>query len=299
MVPPIIDDTYSECFTMWYSRILITAIDEEMALIAAQETIGFATSIIMCSAEAGIERLVSAKETPDNRPGVVIQIWTRHSKQMKDELLSRLSQCAMTTPTTNIFNFTSVAEKSVPVGKLIAYFGDGFQKKITKFGHELWEIPVMDGSFLIEDSFNIAKGIAGGLLILLGTEQVATLQAAKTAVKAIRDSKAQAITSFPGGICRSGSKIGSKYSFLNESTNHRFCPGLKKDVSDSLLPPEVQCAYEIVINAVNEDELKKALKAGIDALRENNAIVKITSSNFGGELGKITINLKDLTDDSK
>ncbi len=299
MVPPIIDDTYSECFTMWYSRILITAIDEEMALIAAQETVGFATSIIMCSAEAGIERFVSAKETPDNRPGVVIQIWTRHSKQMKDELLSRLSQCAMTTPTTNIFNFTSVAEKSVPVGKLIAYFGDGFQKKITKFGRELWEIPVMDGSFLIEDSFNIAKGIAGGLLILLGTEQMATLQAAKTAVKAIRDSKVQAITSFPGGICRSGSKIGSKYSFLNESTNHRFCPGLKKDVSDSLLPPEVQCAYEIVINAVNEDELKKALKAGIGALRKNNAIVKITSSNFGGELGKITINLKDLIDDSK
>jgi len=287
-MPPVeIDDTFSECFEMWCARVLITAADEELARIAAQTTVGFATSVIMCSAEAGIERFLIPEETPDHRHGVVIQIWTRRSKQMRDELLTRLSQCAMTAPTTRIFNFLASGEKTEPIGKLIAYFGDGFQKKVTKFERNLWEIPVMDGSFLIEEQFAMTKGIAGGLLIIIGKEPKETLQAARRVVEAIHNSNARAITSFPGGICRSGSKIGSKYSFLNESTNHRFCPGLKNQVPDSLLPSEAQCVYEIVINALNEQELKVAMKAGIVAIHDSSHILKITSSNFGGKLEKI------------
>ncbi len=295
MVESKIESTFSECFEMWHSRILITAIDEEMALIAAQSTIGFATSIIMCTAEAGIEQIVDKDKTPDGRPGVIVQIWTRSSKKMKDELLARLSQCAMTAPTTRIFNYLIDGTKSEPIGKLISYFGDGYQKKSSFYDNRtMWEIPVMDGFFLIEETFGFSKGIAGGLLILVGTTEEETLGAARSAINAIRKSSTKAITSFPGGICRSGSKIGSKYSFLNESTNHKYCPTLKDKIDDSELPNNAQCVYEIVINAVNEDELKSAMKIAINTLKADKRIIKITSSNFGGELGSIKINLNEL-----
>ncbi|HUT81894.1 MAG TPA: formylmethanofuran--tetrahydromethanopterin N-formyltransferase [Candidatus Bathyarchaeia archaeon] len=290
-----IDSTFSECFEMWYSRILITAIDEEMALNAAQSTVGFATSIIMCTAEAGIEKLIEKDQTPDGRPGVIIQIWTRSSKKMKDELLARISQCAMTAPTTRIFNAVSEGTKSEPIGKLISYFGDGYQKKGLYYDNRtMWEIPVMDGSFLIEETFGFSKGVAGGLLILIGETKESTLGAARIAIQAIKKSNVKAITSFPGGICRSGSKIGSKYTFLNESTNHKYCPTLKDNIEDSHLPNSAHCVYEIVINAVSEDELKSAMKIAIKAVKDDKRILKITSSNFGGELGSIKINLDEL-----
>jgi formylmethanofuran--tetrahydromethanopterin N-formyltransferase len=289
-----VEDTFSECFKMWCSRLLITAIDKEMAKAAAQSTVGFATSIIMCSAEAGIERFISKDKTPDGRPGFIIQIWTRRSKKMKDELLARISQSALTAPTTSIYNFLDVGEKSEPIGKLISYFGDGHQKKIQKFNRDMWEIPVMDGPFLIEEIFNFTKGIAGGVLILIGKTIEETLEVTREAVKAIKGSEAKVITSFPGGICRAGSKIGSKYSFLNESTNHKYCPSLKNIVTDSLLSEEANCAYEIVINGTTEQEVRLAMKTAIKAVKDDERIIKITSANYEGKLGSIQIPLKEL-----
>lgn len=292
-IEKIDDDTYSECFKMWYSRILITAADSELALEAARSTVGFATSIIMCSAEAGIEKIIDSSETPDGRPGVIIQIWTRRSKQMKDELLARISQCALTAPTTRIFNMLQDGEKSEPIGKLISYFGDGYQKQINFHNRKMWEIPVMDGLFQIEETFQIAKGIAGGVLIIIGINELDTLNVTRAGLQALRKSDAKAITAFPAGICRAGSKIGSKYSFLSESTNHKFCPTLKEEVPDSLLPANANCVYEIVINAINEEELKKAMKSIINAIRNDDRIIKITSSNYEGQLGSIMIHLKE------
>lgn len=289
-----VDDTYSECFNMWYSRILITAFDLDLALEAAKSTIGYATSIIMCSAEAGIEDILSSSETPDGRPGVVLQIWTRRSKTMKDEILSRLSQCALTAPTTRIFNALENGEKNEPIGKLIAYFGDGHQKKTAIYDRVMWEIPVMDGNFLIEESFQFSKGIAGGVLILIGSNEIDTLNATRDALKEMKQSGIKAITAFPAGICRAGSKIGSKYTFLNESTNHKFCPTLKETISDSVLPENAKCAYEIVINAINENELRKAMKSIIASTMDDERISIITSSNYEGKLGSIKIELRDL-----
>lgn len=289
-----IDDTYSECFNMWYSRILITAIDLDLALEAANSTIGYATSIIMCSAEAGIEKILSSTETPDGRPGVIIQIWTRRSKNMKDEILSRLSQCALTAPTTRIFNALEAGEKSEPIGKLISYFGDGYQKKTEIYNRIMWEIPVMDGNFLIEESFQFSKGIAGGVLIIIGPDELETLNATRDAVKEMKLSGAKAISAFPAGICRAGSKIGSKYTFLNESTNHKYCPTLKEKVADSLLPANAKCAYEIVINAADEQELRKAMRSIIQFIKDDKRVSIITSSNYEGKLGSIKIELRDL-----
>ena len=289
-----IDETYSECFNMWFARVLITADDEELALAAAQSTVGYATSIIMCSAEAGIEKTLHEPETPDGRPGVVIQIWTRKSSKMKDELLTRLSQCALTAPTTSLFNYNEVGEKSEPIGKLISYFGDGYQKQVEKYGRKMWEIPVMDGFFYIEESFCFNKGVAGGVLLLLGETAIETLALTRRAVKAFQKAKLAAITSFPAGICRAGSKIGSKYSFLNESTNHQYCPTIKERITDSLLPAQCSCVYEIVINAINEDELKKAMRSIILAVKDDPQLLKITSTNYEGKLGSIVIHLQEL-----
>lgn len=289
-----VEDTFSECFKMRYSRILITAADLELALIAANNTVGFATSIIMCSAEAGIETILNPTETPDGRAGVIIQIWTQNSSKMKEALLSRLSQSALTAPTTNIFNMLDDGDKSEPIGKLISYFGDGHQKKVKLFDKTMWNIPVMDGSFLIEESFQMSKGIAGGVLIVIGESEMDTLNAARDGIKALQSSQAKAITAFPGGICRAGSKIGSKYSFLNESTHHKFCPTIKDTIKDSLLPKNGNCVYEIVINAINIDEMKKAMSSIIKALKDDKRILKITSSNYDGKLGSININLKEL-----
>ncbi|MFW9923494.1 MAG: formylmethanofuran--tetrahydromethanopterin N-formyltransferase [Candidatus Thorarchaeota archaeon] len=289
-----IEDTYSECFQMWHSRILITAADKDLVIAAANSTVGFATSIIMCSAEAGIERFVESADTPDGRPGVIIQIWTRKSSKLKDELLSRLSQSALTAPTTNIFNALESGAKSEPIGKLISYFGDGYQKQVDIYNRKMWKIPVMDGDFYIEETYHMEKGIAGGVLILIGETAQDTLNATREGIKALQESGSMAITSFPSGICRAGSKIGSKYSFLNESTNHKFCPTIKKNISDSLLPNNANCAYEIVINAVNETELRKAMKSIINVVKNDSRIIRITSSNYEGQLGSITIPLKEL-----
>ncbi len=289
-----VEDTFSECFKMRYSRILITAADLELALIAANNTVGFATSIIMCSAEAGIEKILNPTETPDGRAGVIIQIWAQNSSKMKEALLARLSQSALTAPTTNIFNMLEDGDKSEPIGKLISYFGDGHQKKVTLFDKTMWNIPVMDGSFLIEESFQMGKGIAGGVLIIIGESEIDTLNAARDGIKALQNSGAKGITAFPGGICRAGSKIGSKYSFMNESTNHKFCPTLKDKIEDSSLPKDGKCAYEIVINAINIDEMKKAMSSIINVLKVDKRVLKITSSNYDGKLGSININLKEL-----
>jgi formylmethanofuran--tetrahydromethanopterin N-formyltransferase len=289
-----IESTFSECFNMWCARILITAIDEEIALAAAQSTVGFATSIIMCSAEAGIERLLSKEESPDGRPGVIIQIWTRRSKLMKDELLTRISQCAMTAPTTSVFNFLESGEKNEPIGKLISYFGDGHQKRVQNYSRDVWEIPVFDGLFEIEESFHFTKGVAGGVILLVGKTTDETLLATRNAINAIQESGAKVITSFPAGICRAGSKIGSKYSFLNESTNHKFCPTLKEKIEDSLLPKEANCVYEIVINGLNEEEVRKAMSALIASALHDERIIKISSTNYDGELGSIQIPLEEL-----
>lgn len=293
MVRTKIEDIYTECFSMWFARVIITASDEALVREAVQNTIGFATSIIMCPAEAGIEKFIRPEQSPDGRPGAIIQIWARKSKELKNQLLERLSQCAMTAPTTRVFNGESKGVKVEPIGKLIAYFGDGHEKQVECFGREMWGIPVMDGTFLIEENFNLAEGIAGGVLILMGKSSEETLAAARKVVKAIHK-LGTVITPFPGGICRAGSKIGSKYSFLNESTNHRFCPSLKGSISDSHLPAESHCAYEIVVNARTEEELKKALRVGIKTAKNERGIMKITSANYNGQLGSINIHLHDL-----
>lgn len=293
-----VEDTFAEAFTMWGARLIVTADTPQWALIAGQVTTGFATSIIGCGCEAGIERELSPAETPDGRPGVSLLLFTRPRENVEPQLLLRVGQCVMTCATTACYNGLE-SEDQVSVGGKLRYFGDGFQSSKLIGGRRFWRIPVMEGEFLVEDRFGVQKGVAGGNFLILGQSHAATLSAAEAAVAAIR-SVDGVVAPFPGGIVRSGSKVGSKYKFLRASTNDAYCPTLRGMV-ESALPAGVNTVLEIVICGLNEDQVRAAMRAGIEAACRSSlleggrpGIVRISAGNYGGRLGKHLIRLREL-----
>jgi len=289
-----IEDTFAEAFPMIAGRVLITAENDDWAMNSARSATGFASSIIMSPAEAGIEGpKASPKKTPDGRPGVYIQVYHRTGREFKMQILARIGQCILTCPTTAAFDAIPKAKKRIKLGRTIRYFGDGFQKKEQIAGRDIWRIPVMEGEFIIEDKFGVKRAVAGGNLLIIAKDQMIGLEAAEKAVHAIKGVEG-VITPFPGGICRSGSKLGSlKYKLL-ASTNHPFCPILKDSIENSMLPSGTGAVYEIVINGLTLSLVKRAMKVGLKAAMDVEGVIKITAVNFGGKLGPFKINLKDL-----
>jgi formylmethanofuran--tetrahydromethanopterin N-formyltransferase len=290
-----IEDTFAEAFDIWVSRILITAENEKWALEAANSAIGFATSIIFCPAEAGIEKIVTAKETPDNRQGVIIQICHPSKKKLEEQVLERVTQCILTCPTTAVFNVLTGGELVFDTGKKTKFFGDGFETKGELAGRTIWHVPVMEGDFVIEENLAAKKGVGGGNMLIFGKTAEAALEAAEAAIKAIHKVDG-VITPFPGGICRSGSKVGSlKYSkFLKASTNHPFCPTLRGKTPDFKLPDDVQSVFEIVMDGLTLESIKSATAAGIKAAANVNGVKRITAANYGGTLGPHKVYLKEI-----
>lgn len=290
-------DTFAEMFPMWAGRILVTAENEKLALTAARAATGFACSIIMCSAEAGIEGGVSPDKTPDGRTGTLIQIYTRTRKELRTQLVQRISQCIMTCATTAAFDALPEAKRRFKVGRSISLFGDGFQRKNKIGGRKVWRIPVMEGEFIVENQFGAAKLVAGGNFLILAENRKAGLQAAEAAVCAISQRAKEVVLPFPGGFCRCGSKVGSmkykKYK-LGASTNHPFCPRLRKVVLDSQIPDKVNCVYEIIIDGLNTNVVEKAMAEGVKAAVKVPGVVKISAGNYGGKLGPFRAYLKEV-----
>ena len=278
-----IEDTFAEGFPIKVARVLITAVTEHWALVAAREATGFGTSVIGCSAEAGIESIVGGDETPDGRPGVNIQICNMGYKNLESSLLYRLGQCVLTAPTAAAFSGMSQAEKQFDTGKKLGFFGDGYQKQEEMFGRKVWKIPLMSGDFVIEENFGAVDGIAGGNFLILAQNQAAGLMAAEAAVNAIGRVKG-CITPFPGGVVASGSKVGSRYKFLKASTNTAFCTSLRED-GVCTLSEDVSAVFEIVINGVDKEAISAAMKAGINAACRVPGILKISAANYEGKLG--------------
>lgn len=298
-----IEDTFAEAFAMWGNRMLITAKNKKWALTAAKALTGFATSVIGCGCEAVIEGEATPEETPDGRPGVYILTFARSKKKLSEQLLKRIGQCILTCPTAAAYNKLPLeeADATFSVGGKLRYFGDGYQISKRFGGKEakrLWRIPVMEGESLIEDEFGAKKAVAGGNFIILGETADATLEAAEKAVDSIGRVKG-AITPFPGGICRSGSKVGSKYRFLGASTNTKLCPTIRAMVPDSEVPEGVSSVLEIVINGLDLGSVKRAMANGIQAAVKVDGVKKITAGNYGGRLGKYNIYLKECLAESK
>jgi formylmethanofuran--tetrahydromethanopterin N-formyltransferase len=254
---------------------------------------GYATSVIGCDAEAGIERELTPAETPDGRPGVSILLFAFSRDALEKAVVNRVGQCVMTCPTTACFNGLPIGEKTIVVGGKLRYFGDGWQISKWIGDRRYWRIPVMDGEFLCEETFGTVKGVAGGNIILMGREPAATLAAAESSVTAMRRCP-DVILPFPGGIARSGSKVGSKYKALRASTNTAFAPRLRGVVATEM-PDDARCAYEIVIDGLSLDAVERATAAGLHAAREHETnLVAITSGNYGGKLGPFHIRLHDV-----
>jgi formylmethanofuran--tetrahydromethanopterin N-formyltransferase len=278
-------DTYAEMFPMWMGRVLITADTEKWALTAATSATGLATSVIMSPAEAGIEGIVPADKTPDNRVGVLIQIYNRNRFDLKAQMILRIGQCVMTCPTTSAFDAMPNAKRRLKVGRSLRLFGDGFQRKSLVGERKVWKIPVMEGDFTVEDRFGAAEAIAGGNLLILARDKPSGLKAAEEATKAIKAKPNEVILPFPGGICRSGSKAGSLKYKLKASTSHTYCPKLRPLVPDTQVPENVNCVYEIVVNGLSIEAVKRAMGEGIKAAAGTSGVVRISAGNYGGKLG--------------
>ena len=290
----IIEDTFAEMFPMWAGRILITAANEKWALTAARTATGFASSIIMSPAEAAVETLVSPKETPDGRPGAIIQIYHSSRGELKHQMSLRIGQCIMTCPTTAAFDGLPKAKRRVKIGRSLRLFGDGFQKKDNVAGRKVWRIPVMEGEFMVEDDFGIMRAVASGNMLILAKDWKTALKASEDAKEAISQNVRGAIMPFPGGLCRAGSKVGSLNYKLPASTSHQYCPTIRTLVSDSKVPDNVGSVYEIVINGLNQKTVKKAMATGIKAAVKVPGVVKITAGNYGGKLGPYQAVLKEV-----
>jgi formylmethanofuran--tetrahydromethanopterin N-formyltransferase len=287
-------DTFAEMFPMWAGRILITADNEKWAFTAANTATGLATSVIMSPAEAGIEGVVTESTTPDNRVGVLVQIYNRNRFELKSQMILRIGQCIMTCPTTSAFDAMLNSKRKLKIGRSLRLFGDGFQRKSLVGGRKTWKIPVMEGDFIVEDTFGVAEAVAGGNFLILAKDKFSGLQAAEEATKAIKTGSNEVIMPFPGGICRSGSKAGSLKYKLRASTNHPFCPGLRALVPDTQLPENVNCVYEIVINGLTVDAVKKAMGQGAKAAAGVPGVVRISAGNYGGKIGPYKAFLKEV-----
>ncbi len=294
-----IEDTYAEAFSMWGSRIIITAASQKWAKTAATTMSGFATSVIACDCEAGIESDVSESLTPDGRPGTSVMVYGFSRGKLSESMLARLGQCVLTCPSTAVYNGLpeEQSDEMLDIGKSLRFFGDGYQVKMRMgdgWSHRrrLWRIPVMEGEFLVEEKIGSKRAVAGGNFLIMGDSQTATLKAAEEAIKAIHKVPG-VVTPFPGGVCRSGSKVGSTYKFLKASTNTPFCPSIKSSHKGSKVPEGANSVLEIVINGLNEADVKRAMGVGVDAATRVNGIRWITAVNFDGKLGKFKLGLKD------
>jgi formylmethanofuran--tetrahydromethanopterin N-formyltransferase len=279
-------DTFAEAFDMRASRVVITACSPKWARTAAESMTGFATSVIGCKVEAGIEAELDPSETPDGRPGASVLVFAFSAEGLGQRLVERVGQTLLTCPTTACFDGLPDAPDRVAVGGLLRHFGDRFQSSKFLDGRRYWRIPVMDGEFLVQEAFGVQKAIGGGNFLILAKTHESALLAAEAAVDAMRTVR-EVILPFPGGIVRAGSKVGARhYKKMVASTNDPYCPTLRAraDVA-SELPDGVNAVYEIVVDGLDRSAIERALGAGIEqACRPG--VVAITAGNYGGKLGK-------------
>ena len=287
-------DTFAEAFDMRAARVIITAATPAWARTAAQSMAGFATSVIGCKVEAGIEAELPPGETSDGRPGVSVLLFAINAEGLASRLVDRVGQTVLTCPTTACFDGLPEASERVTVGGVLRHFGDRLQSSKFLDGRRFWRIPVMEGEFLVEEAFGVQDAIGGGNFLILGSDPGAVLAAAEAAVEAMRKVHG-AILPFPGGIVRSGSKVGAKrYKNMVASTNEAYCPTVRGRVGvASALPDGVNSALEIVVDGLDRPAIERALGVGIKAACRP-GVIEISAGNYGGRLGKHHFGLHEL-----
>jgi formylmethanofuran--tetrahydromethanopterin N-formyltransferase len=288
----LIEETFAEAFTMRVARLIVTGRSMRWAREAALKLTGFATSVIGCKCEAGIERDLPETETPDGRPGISILLMTMGKDDLGKRLIERVGQTVLTCPTTACYDGLPTAPDRVGVGSALRFFGDGFQASKVIGGERFWRIPVMEGEFLVQEKFGMVKGVGGGNFLILARNADAALAAAEAAADAMAGHPG-VILPFPGGVVRSGSKVGSRrIKSMIASTNDAYCPTLRA-VTATALPETVNSVLEIVINGTDADAIASAMRIGIDAACRD-GVVSISAGNYGGKLGPHHFHLRKI-----
>lgn len=289
-----IEDTFAEAFGMRATRIIITALNLRWARQAGETMTGFATSVIGCGVEAGIESELSREQTLDGRPGVSVLLFGMSTKDLAKALELRTGQCILTCPTTAVYAGMEGSDR-LPLGKNLRYFGDGYQISKLINGKRYWRIPVMDGEFIAEQDTGLCAAVGGGNFLVLADTLPDALTACEEAVTAMRKLP-DIVLPFPGGIVRSGSKVGSKYKKLVASTNQAYCPTLRGLV-DSQLDETTGAVLEIVLNGITPEAITRAMRVGIESICKRGSkhgIRRISAGNYGGKLGQFHFKLHEV-----
>ncbi|MCJ7768718.1 formylmethanofuran--tetrahydromethanopterin N-formyltransferase [Candidatus Bathyarchaeota archaeon] len=289
-----IEDTFCETFTVRIARILVTSVNRKWALEPALETKGLGRSAAIPPSEASIETEAKPEETPDGRPGFIIQFLDRKPEPLKEWFIVRIRKGVMPYPKTNVFDALpkEMAEEAVDIkGTIIQTFGDGFEEETEAFGRHVFRIPRMDGDFHIETRFGIAKGVAGGMFIILAKSDEAALEAAERAVEGTKS-----VLFVVGKFAASGTKVGGKtYREAIATTNDAYCPSLARN-EGSKIPENVKCVYEVIVSGLKLEYVTRAMKVGIENATKVHGVLGITAANYGGTLGKGKILLQSLFD---
>jgi formylmethanofuran--tetrahydromethanopterin N-formyltransferase len=293
-----IEETFAEAFTMRGTRVTVTAVNERWARHAALAATGFAISVIGCGVEAGIEG--PTVSTPDGRFGLDCLFFAFSKEDMEKHLIKRIGQAIMTAPTSACFNgelteFQGQEDtlNKINIGGKLRFFGDSYQASKVIGNQRYWRIPVMEGEFLVQEEFTVAKAIGGGNFLILAESAEAALLASEAAVEAMRTIRG-VILPFPGGVVRSGSQVGSNYKFLSASTNTAYCPTIRGRLGNSQLPDGVNAVLEIVIDGLTFEAVSRAMQVGISAATRVQGVQRITAGNYGGRLGKHHFHLKEI-----
>lgn len=289
--PTLVVDTFAEAFRLRFTRIVVTAHDDHWLSAAVQAACGYGTSVLGCDAEIGVETRLAPGDTPDGRPGAAILAFSFSAEGLAAAIANRTAQCLLTCPTTAVYDGLPAAAERAPLGSHVRFFGDGFEKTKVIDGRRFWRIPVMDGEFVLEETCGIEKGVGGGNFILQGATLEGTLAAARRAIEAIGGCPG-VITPFPGGVVRSGSKVGSRYRGLRGSTNEAFSPALAGRVGGELVAGAA-AALEVVIDGVDERTVADAMAAGIRAAAGVECLA-VSAGNYGGKLGKFHFHLRPI-----
>jgi formylmethanofuran--tetrahydromethanopterin N-formyltransferase len=289
----VIEDTFAEAFGMRAARVVITGDTLAWAREAAVKMTGFATSVIACKCEAAIERELPADETPDGRPGVAVLMFTMDTDGLGKRLTERIGQTVLTCPTVSCFDGLPDAPDRIPAGRPLRTFGDRFQISKVVGGERYWRLPVMEGEFLLQERFGVQKkAVGGGNFLVLAEDAQSALAAAEAAVAAMLGTPG-VIMPFPGGIVRSGSKVGARsYTNMIASTNDPYCPTLRP-LTQSALPDAVNAVFEIVLDGLTADAIAGAMRAGINAACRP-GVRAITAGNYGGKLGPYHFHLQKI-----
>lgn len=295
-----IEDTYAEAFEGLYCRVIVTADDAATVRRAAEDATS-TPSIVIGRVEGGIERYLSQKETPDKREGAILQFWGGITpnkpfieilRKFEAELSYRIRQGILVKPFTGVYDALPKLEGRLDMMERVGHCGDGHEWTEKRHGREVIIVPIMVPDFIIERYLGYARGVSGANFWMMCKTKEAMNEAGEKALEAIHVVEG-VITPFD--VCSAGSKTETKYPLIGPTTNHAYCPSLKKKLGKaSKAPKGANYIPEIVINGTNMQVVRKAMKTGIEAARNVKGVVKISAGNYGGALGEYKINLREL-----